>query len=135
MAKLPQEAIDLLSDLMVPKVLATSSTEGVLNVCPKGTLSALDDETVIFADILGIKTNENLEVNDKVALAAFRVQVPPVGYQIKGRFAGFQREGELFDKVAAKVKKAINMDTRAVGVIEVDEVYSCGVPEPGAKLA
>jgi len=135
MAKMPQEAKDLLGDLMVPKVLATSSSDGFLNVVPKGTLSALDDETVVFADLFGVKTNQNLEANENVALAVFKVAVPPVGYQMKGRFAGFQREGELFDTVAAKVKKVLKMETKAVGVIKVDEVYSCGVPEPGAKLA
>jgi predicted pyridoxine 5'-phosphate oxidase superfamily flavin-nucleotide-binding protein len=135
MAKMPQEAKDLLSDFMVPKVLATCSSDGVLNVVPKGTLSALDDETVVFADLFGIKTNQNLEVNETVALAVFKVAVPPVGYQMKGRFEGFHRESELFDAVAAKVKKVLGMETRAVGVIKVDEVYSCGAPEPGAKLA
>jgi predicted pyridoxine 5'-phosphate oxidase superfamily flavin-nucleotide-binding protein len=135
MAKMPQEVMDLLNDFSAPKVLATCSRDGVLNVAPKGTLSAADDETVVFADLFGNKTNRNLEANSNVALTVFKMEVPPVGYQVKGKFEGFQREGELFDKVAGKVKDAIKMDTKAVGVIKVTEVYSTGVPEPGAKLA
>jgi predicted pyridoxine 5'-phosphate oxidase superfamily flavin-nucleotide-binding protein len=135
MAKMPQEVMDLLNDLMAPKVLATCAGDGVLNVAPKGTLSAVDDETVVFADLFGNKTNQNLEANKQVALVVFKVEVPPVGYQVKGSFEGFQREGELFDAVSAKVKEALNLDTKAVGVIKVNEVYSSGVPEPGAKLA
>jgi predicted pyridoxine 5'-phosphate oxidase superfamily flavin-nucleotide-binding protein len=86
MAKMTREAMDLVSELQASKVLATCDAAGTLNVVPKETLSAVNEETIAFADIWGDKTNANLKATSKVAVAAFKVQMPPVGYQIKGTF-------------------------------------------------
>ena len=104
-----------------------------LNAVPKETLSAIDEETVAFADIWGDKTNVNLEATSKAAAAVFKIQ-PPVGFQVKGTFQGFQTSGPLFDNFAKQVKQMLNLDIRAVGVIKVDEVYSAAPPNPGVKL-
>ena len=68
-------------------------------------------------------------------MAVFKIQVPPIGYQLKGTFQGFQTSGPLFDSFAGEVKKMLNLDITAVGVIKVDEVYSAAPPNAGAKLA
>jgi len=52
---------------LVPKVLTTCDATGTLNVVPKGTLSAVDEETIAFADIRGDKTNANLKATSKTA--------------------------------------------------------------------
>ena len=135
MAKMTKEIIDLLKDLTVAKVLATCDNAGKLNVVPKGSLIAVDDETLAFADIMGDKTNVNLKATGKAAVAVFKTQLPPVGYQVKGTFQGFQTSGPLFDTFAKQIKELLNLDIRAVGVIKVDEVYSAGPPNAGAKLA
>jgi len=135
MAKMTKEVMDVLNEPMASKVLATCDAAGKLNVVPKGTLAAADEETVVFGDIMGDKTNVNLKATGKAAVAVFKMQMPPVGYQVKGTFQGFQESGPLFDNVAKGVKAALGLDIRAVGVIKVDEVYSAGPPNPGAKIA
>lgn len=135
MAKMMKVIVDLLNDPQSSKVLATSDVVGRVNVVPKGSLAAVDDETLVFGDIMGDKTNANLKANNKVAVAVFKMQIPPVGYQVKGTFQGFQTSGPVFDTLASKVKQALNLDIRSVGVIAVEEVYSAAPPNPGARLA
>ena len=135
MAKMTKEVMELLKDVQVPKVLATCDDAGTLNAVPKGTLTAIDEETLAFADIWGDKTNVNLKATQRAAVAVFKTSLPPVGYQVKGTFQGFQTSGPIFDTFAKAVKEMLNLDIKAVGVIKVDEVYSTAPPEPGAKLA
>ena len=135
MAKMTKEVMDMLNDAQASKVLATCDAAGKLNVVPKGTLAAVDEETVAFADIFGDKTNSNLKANQKAAVTVFKMDLPPVGYQVKGTFQDFQTSGPLFDAFAEKVKQLLGMDIKSVGVVKVDEIYSAGVPNPGAKLA
>lgn len=135
MAKMMKAVVDLLNDPQASKVLATSDVVGILNVVPKGTLAAVDDETLVFGDIMGDKTNANLKTNNRVAVAVFKMQMPPVGYQVKGTFQGFQTSGPVFDTVSKQVKQALNLDIRSIGIIRVDEVYSAAPPNPGARLA
>jgi len=135
MAKMPKEVMDLLNEPGVSKVLATCDDAGTLNVVPKGTLAAVDEETVVFGDIMGDKTNINLKATGRAAVVVFKMQMPPVGYQVKGTFQGFETSGPVYDNVAKTVKERIGLDIRAVGVIKVDEVYSVAPPNPGAKIA
>ena len=93
MAKMAQEVIDLFNEPQASKVLATCDNASTLNVVPKGTIAAVDEETVAFGDIMGDKTNVNLEATRKAAVAVFKMQMPPVGYQVKGTFQGFQTSG------------------------------------------
>ena len=135
MAKMTKEVIDILKDPQASRALATCDNAGKLNVAPKGSLTAVDEETIAFADIFGDKTNVNLKANQKAAVVVFKMQLPPVGYQLKGTFQGFQTSGSLFDSFAKQIKEQLKLDIKAVGVIRVDEVYSTGVPNPGAKIA
>ena len=136
MAKMPKEVMDLLNERpSVPKVLTTCDAAGTLNAVPKETLSAVDEETIAFADIWGDKTNVNLKATGKATVAVFKIQVLPVGYQVKATFQGFQSSGPLFDTFAKQVKEQLNLDIRAVGVLKVEEVYSAGPPDPGARIA
>ena len=73
MAKMPKEVIDVFNDPKSTKVLATAGTILEINAVPKGSLRALDEELMAFADIFGDKTNKNLEVNKKVAALALRM--------------------------------------------------------------
>ena len=133
MVKMPKEAMDMFNDPAASKVLATVDEKGVLNVVPIGTLSAISEETIAFAEVFAGKTKENLEKTKKAAATAFKI--PPAGYQIKGTFAGFQTSGALFNKIGKAVKESLGMDIKRVGMIKVEEVYSVGMPEPGKKIA
>ena len=134
MAKMPKEVMDIINDAGSSKILATGGTDLEINAVPKGSLRAIDEETIVFADIFGGKTNKNLEVNKKVAALAFKMN-PIDGYQVKGRFVGFQTSGPLFDRFAKEVKERIKLDIKAIGTIKVDAVYAVAPPHPGKKIA
>ena len=101
---------------------------------PKGSLAAINEDTIAFADIFGDKTNRNLQLNKKVSALAFKTS-PVAGYQVKGTFLGYQTARELFDRFAKTVKEKVKLDIKAVGTIRVDEVYAVATPEPGKKIA
>jgi len=134
MAKMPKEVIDLINDREAVKVLATCDNAGTLNAVPKGSLGVVDEETLVFADIMGNKTNVNLKATGKAVVLAIKMK-PLAAYQIKGTFKGFQNSGPLFTNIAKMAKETQNMDVKAVGTIKVDEVYSAAPPKPGAKIA
>lgn len=123
MSVLSNEAVTLFNNVGASKVVATIDSLGSLNVVPKGSLSAIDGETLIYAEVLGGKTESNLKPGNRVTALAFMAS-SLVGYQAKGKFQGFQTSGPLFEKVAKKMKEMIHVDIRSVGVIKVEEVYS-----------
>ena len=130
-----KEVMEVFNDPSSAKVLATAgSTALEVNAVPKGSLRAVNEDTIAFADIFGDKTNKNLQLNKKVSALAFKTS-PVAGYQVKGTFLGYQTSGELFEGFAKMVKEKINLDIRAVGTIRVDEVYAVAPPEPGKKIA
>ena len=132
MVKMPKEVMDMFNDPAASKVLGTIDENGVLNVAPIGTLSAINEETIAFAEVFGGKTKSNLEKTRKAAAVAYK-SPPPAGYQIKGALVGWQTSGPLFDKLDEKMK-AMGMGVTRVGTINVEEVYSVGMPEPGKKI-
>ena len=135
MAKMSKEIMEVFNDPSSAKVLATAgSTALEVNAVPKGSLRAVNEDTIAFADIFGDKTNKNLQLNKRVSALAFKTS-PVAGYQVKGTFLGYQTSGELFEGFAKMVKEKINLDIRAVGTIRVDEVYAVAPPEPGKKIA
>ncbi len=75
-----------------------------MNAVPKGSLRAVSEEVIAFADIFGDKTNKNLQLNKKVSALAFKMN-PVTGYQIKGTFLGFQTSGELFDQICQRSQR------------------------------
>jgi hypothetical protein len=135
MAKMPPIVMELLNaNPVLPKVLTTCDADGNLNTVPKETLYAIDDETIIFADIWGYKTNNNLKTTGKAVVTVFQTQMLPIGYQIKGTFQGFQSSGEMFDVYARRIKEQLNIDIPAVGIIRADAIFALGPPEPGLQI-
>ncbi|MDY6912680.1 MAG: pyridoxamine 5'-phosphate oxidase family protein [Chloroflexota bacterium] len=126
MAKMSQEVMDLFKDPQALKVLATVDAAGIPNVAPKGSLTALDEETIAFADVSGGKTRSNLEATKKVAVAVVK---SPAAHQIKGTFQEFQTSGPVFDNFTNRMK-SMEMTPTAVAIIKVEEVYSLA---PGKK--
>ena len=119
-----KEAMDLFRDSQASKLLATIDSNGMPSMAPKGSLIAIDDETLAFAEIAGGKSRTNLEVTNKVAAAAFKTAA---GYQIKGTFQGFQSGGPLFDEYAQLIKQTGTSarwmsNVQEVGIIKVQEV-------------
>ena len=123
MAKMTKEAMDLFRDSQASKVLATIDSNGMPSMFPKGSLIALDEETLAFAEMPGSKSRTNLETTNKVAAAAFKTAA---GCQVKGTFQGFQTGGALFDEFSRLIKQA---GTSARWVSNVEEVGIIKVKE------
>jgi len=135
MAKMSREVMDVFNDPGSAKVLATAGSIALeVNAAPKGSLRAVSEDVIAFADIFGDKTNKNLQLNKRVSALAFKLS-PVAGYQVKGTFLGFQTSGDLFDRFVREIKEKINLDIRAVGTIRVDEIYAVAPPEAGKKIA
>lgn len=135
MATLPEEAVQLFNDPGASKAIATVDAAGELNLGPKSSLAAVDPQTLAFADIFGSQTRGNLEATKKASVIAFKNAPPFPGWRVKGTFQGFQTEGPAFDSFARQMKKALNLDIRAVGIIRVDEVYNLTPGQAGKKAA
>jgi len=108
----------------VTAIVATSSPDGVPNVAPKGTLRAVDDATLVYAELHPGKTADNLARNPRVAVA---VQDPETfsWYQIKG-WAERETSGRYFREVCSDVAGLpIHLPRpQAAVVIHVEEVFA-----------
>ncbi|APV43619.1 hypothetical protein Dform_00258 [Dehalogenimonas formicexedens] len=139
MAKMSKEVIELFQDPGVPKMVATISQEGELNVTPKTSMTAIDDETLAFADLYGrtTRTFKNLEETKKVAIVAMKLPVAPpfTTYQVKGTFREYLTSGPVFDKFAQALKDAMGVAISGVGTVKVDAVYSQAPQDKGKLVA
>ena len=133
MVNLPIEVIAAFEDRESTKILATVDKHGVPNVTIKGSLSVMDDSTLIFADVGGdaTRTKRNMKDTKKVAVLVTRGMV---AYQVKGTFKETQTSGPLFDQFAAMLKKTANIDIKDVDLISVDEVDPQAPTDLGKKL-
>lgn len=139
MVKMPKEVMDLLIDLEAPKALATVDTKGKPNNVPMGSFSAIDDETIAFADVFLGKTKKNLEATKKAAVTVYKGFN---GYQVKGTFQGFRTSGDAYEKIAKQIEGMIKeilkveIKVKGIGTIKVEEVYSVSPgPDAGKKIA
>jgi hypothetical protein len=76
---------------------ATICEDGTANLSPKGTVTVLDDERLMFADIASPQTVKNLRANPSIEINV----VDPVirkGYRFKGRGTVVDA-GEQFDEL------------------------------------
>jgi predicted pyridoxine 5'-phosphate oxidase superfamily flavin-nucleotide-binding protein len=133
MVNIPKEILDVLAAPDSAKMIATIDTEGTPNVVPLWSITAVDSETIAFAELFIKRTKENLQNNKKVAIAVFKG--PMSGYQLKGNFVGFQTTGPLFKSFSENVKKAMNMQIKSVGLIKIDAVFSASPGQGSKKLA
>ncbi|MEC7711319.1 MAG: pyridoxamine 5'-phosphate oxidase family protein [Thermoproteota archaeon] len=77
--------------------VATVSSDGTPNLSPKGTISILDDSTLVFANIRSPQTIENLSQNPSIEINV----VDPFsrrGYRFKG-LATILSHGDDFEKI------------------------------------
>lgn len=111
--------------------VATTSSEGMPNATPKGTIQVLDESTIIFADLFSMKTRDNLKGNPKVAVTVID-QEKAKGYQFKGD-AELIDSGPLFEKVKEELRKAPKQlpEPKYVTKITVKEIYDQS-PGPNA---
>lgn len=103
--------------------VATVTPDGRPNLSPKGTTTVLDDEHLMFADIVSPNTSANLAHNPHVELNV----VDPIrrrGYRFRGT-AVVHREGPEFERAIdvmwARGSTTARSRVRAMVVIAVSE--------------
>ncbi len=135
MAKMPQKVLEKFTDPKAVKFLATVGEDGRPNVVYIASLRAVDEETLIYADTVGVKTKKNLRPGSPVAVNIL-IQEKSISYQIKGTFAEFQTSGPYVELLNSLPEFKYNtyFGVRAAGVIHVDEVYSASAPLPGRRI-
>lgn len=120
--RLDQKAIDAFMQEMTPKFLATASADGVPNIVPVISIEAWDETTLIFGELMILKTKSNLEANEKVGVSVLTKDMNC--WTVRGRFEGFERAGERYDRISMRDMFRYNAYTgvRNVGVIRVESV-------------
>ena len=135
MAKMPAKVMEKFNDLSALKFMATVDKDGTPNVVLISSLIAADEETLVWANLMGVKTPKNLLATGKVAVNVYAPD-PGVSYQVKGEFEGFISEGFFFEvfKEHPSLKYDPVFGVKSVGVIKVKEVYSAGGYLSGRRI-
>ncbi len=135
MAKMPRQVMEKFNNPSAVKFLATVGEDGRPNVAYIASLRATDEETLIYADTIGVKTKKNLKPGSPVA-ANVLLREKSISYQVKGTFLGFQKSGSYFEllNTLPEFKYNTYFGVRAAGVIRVEEVYSASAPLPGRRI-
>lgn len=100
--------------------IATTSPDGVPNLGPKGSISALDDSALIYDETTGGKTLENLQEGSQIVIAVVD-RAWKNGYRFTGR-AEILDAGDIFtQRVQARAARNKTAQICSV-VVHVDEV-------------
>lgn len=132
MAKLSQEMKDMIGKQQA--FVATASRSGVPNIGPKRSTRVLDDENLIFTELTGGRTYENLQQNPQLCIAVVdRDQL--TGYRFYGK-AEIVSGGPLFEAAVQNLKRMNLPPPKAVVKMKIDEIYNLGMKGgPGKKIA
>ena len=132
MTKIPSEVMDALANEQTLKFLATINSSGVLNAVIVATVSALDEETIIFANLKLGKTKENLFQTKKFTISIITPEMK--NYQLRCKFIGFQESGALAEEYNEVVFNKLRLQLKEVGLAKVEELYSTGLNSVKTKI-
>ncbi len=133
MVTIPKEVMEVIAAPDSIKMIATVDENGLPNVANVHSVTAIDSETIAFAELFIKQTKTNLEKTKKAAIVVFKGQMS--GYQLKGAFAGFQTSGPIFDAFSEKVMAAMKLPVKSVGLIKVENVFEGSPGKNSIKLA
>ena len=107
--------------------VATVSPDGTPNLSPKGTISVLDENTLVFANIRSPQTIENLEKNPSVEINI----VDPFsrrGYRFKG-IAKIISDGEEYNKIILSYRQnGIQTTIKSIVMVNVKQILEVTSP-------
>ena len=130
MAKLTEEMKALLAGQQA--YIGTASPEGKPSIGLKGSTRVLDDEDIVFFEMVGGRTWANIQKNPQVVIVvADRSKMQ--GYRFEGK-AEIITSGALYEdaRKMAEVMK-IPVPPKAAIKVKVDEIYNLG--KSGQKVA
>ena len=107
--------------------VATVSPDGTPNLSPKGTISVLDENTLVFANIRSPQTIENLEKNPSIEINI----VDPFsrrGYRFKG-IAKIISDGEEYNKIILSYRQnGIQTTIKSIVIVNVKQILEVTSP-------
>jgi len=115
-----------------PALVATASRDGLPNVAPKGTLTAYDEEHLVYADLVPGRTTRNIQENGKVSVVVLDPQTMR-GYQIKG--TGKIEKDIRVRELSCQLFRSLPMkipEPKEVVLISVEDVIDLA-PSPARK--
>ena len=98
MHKLNDELNEAISQIK-PAMVATADKNGRPNVSPKGSLRVLDEQHLIFADLLSPRTIKNLKENPSIAMIGLDPATRK-GWRIWGKVDEIATSGDLYDQIS-----------------------------------
>jgi hypothetical protein len=132
---MPKEIMEPFNNPRAVKFLATVDEDGKPNNAMIGSMMAVDEETLAFADMMMKKTRVNLESTGKVAATVWKPAM--ASFQVKGKFAGWVTAGPIIDMYNQPdpIRLSVTSNVDKVGLIKVEEIYLSQMPFPGRRLA
>jgi len=123
MTKLPEKAMALFNDIEAMKVIATVDSNGKPHMAPKGSMMAIDDETIAYAEMAGGKTKANLEATKQAAVLACKELK---AWKINGILQGIYTSGDVFEQFQKTAKEKLGLDVNNVVLIKVEDIFTGG---------
>jgi uncharacterized protein len=124
MAKLTAEMKALMSSQQV--FVGTASPDGKPSIGLKGSARVQDDEHIVFFEMAGGRTWENIQKNPQVAIVvADRTKMQ--GFRFEGKVEELLTSGPLYEE-AKKLSEAMKIPVppKAAVVVEIKEIYDLG---------
>ena len=107
--------------------VATVSADNTPNLSPKGTIIAIDESHLAFADIRSPQTIENLRQNSSIEINV----VDPIhrkGFRFKGN-GNITDKGKQFEDILEQYKKnGIKSKINAIVIVTVDTLHEVTSP-------
>ncbi|MCP4962895.1 MAG: pyridoxamine 5'-phosphate oxidase family protein [Actinomycetia bacterium] len=125
MGKITQAHRDLIEEVGLCYA-ASSSSDGMPNVSPKGSIMVVDDDHIAFADIMSPHTRKNLEENPRVAVMVCKRETF-TGFQFTGTVE-LTSDGAVYDTLTQAIAdKGLKLPPIQYAVtIQVEEVRGIG---------
>ncbi|MBW1888179.1 MAG: hypothetical protein JRI52_07510 [Deltaproteobacteria bacterium] len=126
---MPKEIIEALKETDTIKVLTTTDEGGIPHTVFKGSLMALDNETLAYMELLETcRTQRNMLRNhwdNKLVAVGILNEKKGISYQIKGEPVRFIYNGPIWDQFLEQTWKMIpQSDPAGVWLIRVKEVIN-----------
>ena len=124
MAKLTEQMKSLVFGQL--SYVATSMPDGKPSLAVKGSLKIIDDEHLVFFEMVGGRTWTNIQKNPRVAIAvADRSKV--AGFRFEGSVVEYITSGPLYEE-AKKLSELMNIPfpPKAAVKVKIEEIYDLG---------
>jgi predicted pyridoxine 5'-phosphate oxidase superfamily flavin-nucleotide-binding protein len=124
MAKLTDEMKTLIAGQQA--YVGTASSDGRPSIGLKGSARVYDDSHIVFFEMVGGRTWENIQANPRVAVVVAD-KSKMQGFRFEGKVEDLLTSGPLYEeakKVSAAMK--IPVPPKAAVLVEIEDIYDLG---------